>query len=228
VSYTKSVLVSNIIEPIATIQQATLKDNDLSRIVDALNVVIEINNDLTTRDKHIGAIWNEITSDVVSSINAALSGFYRLGIASLRSILELGTNSIFYYDHKVEYYLYESEDFKADRYVTTLTKQFNFFTTRYVRSFNKKIDTLQSSEDSISNYLDKLYRELCDHVHGRYKTLTKAKSLKIEYIKKDFKGFESLLLKTIGILLTMYYVRFDIVLDESAIFLVKNTGVVKL
>ena len=178
-------------------------------------------------DSDIGKIWNDIISDLLSSISSACSGFYRSGIVNLRSILELGCNTFFYLDHKIEYYLFEHENAKADKYVSTLIRDFNFFTSKYINSFNLAIQYHETTVDSVSNYLKQIYSQLSDVVHGRYNSLLKVNNIQVEYEIRSFKTYEELLSKTIGILCVMFILRFNNDKIDEINSLALKTGVIK-
>lgn len=210
-SFTKETFKNCILDPISKIQEKTLEDNDLSELLKYLNVAIDIQNKITTENEEIGKLWNEIVTDLISAINASISGSYRLSLISLRSVLETGCHSFFFYDHKIEYHLFQNEDKEADKYINTLINDFDFFTTKYIRAFKNDIDIdkIQEEDDSISKYLKKIYKKLCDITHGRYKTLTKIDNEQIDYNKEFYKRFEKKYFEVVSILTTLYFLRFN-------------------
>lgn len=195
--------------------EESINDNDITSILEGLNSVIDIKDKVITLDEELAPLWNEILSDLISSISTALSGHYRLATSGLRNVLELSCNIFFFYDHKIEYRLYSNSNFKADKYVTTLTNELHFFKTEYIKAFYDNIDSIETKQDSCSAYLNLTYGKLCDVVHGRFKTLTKTIDLKIEYNKDFFKRFESMYFYTLSAICLMYVLRFnDFSIDE--------------
>ncbi|RNB79944.1 hypothetical protein EDM59_26475 [Brevibacillus nitrificans] len=225
-SYTKATFINGFIEPVTSIQKQTIEDNDLTNILSHLNALLMIHEEIKENNK-TNELWNEIISDSISSLHSASSGFYRLSIVSLRSLLELACNAIYYIDHEIEYKLFQQHDLKADRYVSTLVNEYMFFTSKYIHTFYPAIMSAQTSENSISNFLKKIYSELSDVVHGRYKTLTKTTGLEITYNRQMFKFFEDKFLKTLSIIAVMYVLRFNNK-EKELIALANISGVVKL
>lgn len=225
-SFTKETIKQYLFVPIDDIRKKTVDSNDCSVLLVYLNSFFEIRDAFVNKNEKIGALWNEICIDLLSVINAGLSGFYRNGIIGLRSVLELGCNSFYYLDHQVEYYLFENSNKKADKYVSALIKEFDFFRTNYVKAFKANIDVIQTEEDSISNYLKKLYATLSDVVHGRYNKLAKIDDFHITYDINQYKQFEGLYIKTVNILCIMAMLRLDAEIDNMD-KMIENTGVIK-
>lgn len=225
-SYTKEIFEKSIYQPIAVIYKETMEKNDCSILLN------QINNLMTVRDKFIevneacGSLWNEICIDALSAINSAFSGFYRTSIIGLRSIYEIGCSSIFYHDHMIEYHLFKNENMKADKYVSTLVNEFDFYKSKYIRAFNNSFEKIQREEDCVSKHLTRLYSELSDVVHGRYNKLTNVHGFQIEYSIEKYKQFEKLFVETTDILLVLAILRFNIEFENNEkIF--ERTGLIK-
>ncbi|NOW07653.1 hypothetical protein [Clostridium beijerinckii] len=225
-SYTKQTFKNQILDPVNKIQDETINNIDLTKILEYLNQIFYIKERIIEKDQEIGELWNEIIFDLLSSIHSASSGFYRSAIVTLRSILEIGCYSIYYYDHKIEYSIFQSEDIKADKYVSILVNNFEFFKTRYIKSFYPNIGEIQKKADSVSEYLLRKYGELSDVVHGRYKSLIKIKDLNINYSKGNFKKYEKLLCNVLSILSVLYILRFDDFSNKELKELVSVSGVI--
>lgn len=226
-SFTKQTL-EHFLSSINKIFNETLKDNDLTNILEYLNCLIEIQERFTINDTELDFYWNEIVSDVISLINCGISGQYRLAISGLRNTLELACSAFFYLDHKIELKLYVNEDFKADKYVSSIVSEYHFFKTNYIKTFNSDITTLQTKDDSVSSYLNLTYGKLCDVVHGRYKSLTKSDKLKIEYSKDQFKKFEKMYICTLSAIATMYVLRFNDFTNSDLNNLAKQSQTINL
>jgi len=226
-SFTKQTL-EHFSHSIKDIFDETLKDNDLSVILEHLNSLFEIQERFKSQDQELNFYWNEIVSDVISLINCGISGQYRLAITGLRNTLELACSAFFYLDHKIELKLYINEDFKADKYVSAIVNDYHFFKTNYIKTFNPNITSLQKQEDSVSSYLNFTYGKLCDVVHGRYKSLTKTSELKIEYSKEQFKRFEKMFICTLSAIATMYVLRFNDFSNEELNKLAKESKTINI
>lgn len=227
-SYTKKAYEDNIIKNVQQINIKTINDNDITPLLNLIDNTLDILEGIQKNDSDIGELWNEIASDIISSVNSATSGFYRQGIITLRSVLELGCMSLFYTDHKVEFHLFRAHDAKADKYVSTLIRDYDFYTTNYIHSFYSNIEAIQTKNNSISNFLNKTYKDLSDVVHGRYKTLTKQSTLKIDYSKEQFNFFKDKLHSVLSILATMYILRFHDMENTNLIALANTSGTVEL
>ena len=207
-SFTKKTFQDVIFAPVSKIQKNTLEDNDLTEVMNCLNAVIYIGDFIKEKDPETIKFWNEIISDSISVIFSSTSGFYRLSISGLRSILETACHAFYFYDHKIELSLFINENFQADT-VSHLVNEKHLFTTKYIKTFNKDIIQMQLAEDSVATHLKKTYSSLCDVVHGKYRALTREEELKIEYDKTLYKKFESLYLQTMGAIVIMFYLRFN-------------------
>jgi len=226
-SYTKHTL-KLFSKSINDIFDKTLSDNDLSTVLEYLNTLIEINDRFVTKDKELDFFWNEIISDTISLLHCGISGQYRLAITGLRNVLELACSAFFYLDHKIELKLFVNENFKADKYVSFIVQEYNFFKTNYINTFCENIRTIQTLENSVSSYLILTYGKLCDVVHGRYKSLTKAEKLTVEYSKVQFKKFEKSYKCTLGVIATLYVLRFDDFTSIEINSLVKETSTLNI
>lgn len=226
-SYTKQTL-EHFSKSINKIFDETLLDNDLTSVLDNLNTLIDIKERFTQKDAELEFYWNEIVSDTISLMHCGICGQYRLAITGLRNTLELACSAFFYLDHKIELKLYVNENFKADKYVSSIIQEFHFYKTTYINTFNNKIGTIQVKEDSVSSYLNLTYAKLCDVVHGRYKSLTKADKLTVEYSKEQFKRFEKSYICTLAAIATLYALRFDDFTSKEINDLVKKTNTLNI
>ena len=227
-SFTKKIYEDNIINNVEKINKTTTDDIDITPLLDLIDATLDVLEKISIFDNEISEFWNEISSDVIASVYSATSGFYRQAIITLRNILEIGCLSFFYLDHKIEYHLFKSHDAKADKYVSVLIREFNFFTTNYIHAFYLDIKSKQSSVNSISNYLSSLYKQLSDIVHGRYKTLTKKSKLLISYDRESFHFFIDKFKSVIGILVAMYILRYNDKENMKLIEIANSTGAVCL
>lgn len=225
-SYTKEIFEDFLINPVNSIKESTISQNDCSEILECINNMFTVRDKFIEENDECGSLWNEICIDVLSVVNSAFSGFYRTATIGLRSVFEMGCNSIFYYDHMIEYHMFKKENTKADRYVSVLVNEYSFFKTRYIRAFRENIEDIQKEEDSVSKFLTRLYGELSDIVHGRYNKLTNVADFHIEYNINQYKQFERLFIETVDILLVLAILRFNVTIDNQE-KIYKNTGVIK-
>ncbi len=131
--------LTQIIKATDAIQKRTMADNDLTEVLKGLYTVLEVSEKNVQKDNRTEFCWNEILSELVAVIHSSISGYSRLGISGLRNILELLCHAFFYYDHPIELKLSVNENSKAKMYVTALVKDHLFFTTRYIKTYLKKL-----------------------------------------------------------------------------------------
>lgn len=225
-SYSKDIYNNFLFETTNKIRTETVDNNDCSELLEDLNTLLKIRDILIQKDHEYGDLWNEIGIDLIAIINSALSGFYRTAIIGLRSVFEMGCSSIFYMDHPIEFYMFREENTKADKYVSTLVNEFDFFKTKYIKAFCVQIEGKQREEDSIAKFLQKLYAELSDVVHGRYNKLANIENFNINYDIRQYKKFKELYTKTVGILVIMVALRLNISVENITKYY-KVTGVIK-
>jgi hypothetical protein len=220
-SLTKEI-IQNLNIAANSINHKTIVDNDLTDILNALNVIMEIKEKISNTNSTTDFYWNEIISELLAVTHSSLSGYTRLGITGLRNIMELLCHAFYYYDHPIELKLSVNENLKAERYVSTLVKDYLFYTTKYIKTFYEKIESEEVNTDSVSNFLKTEYADLCDFVHGRNSTLIKKSNLKIEYSKYQFKIFETHFLKISSLVANMYILRFNDKSNNSILDLSKK------
>lgn len=225
-AYTKQIIDNFLFNPVNEIRTETINANDCAELLEGLNTFLILRDAIIQKSGQIGELWNEMCIDLLSIINSAFSGFYRTAIIGLRSVFEMGCSSIFYLDHPIEFYLFQRENYKADKYVSTLVSDYSFYKTKYIKAFDEKIEEKQKEEDVLSKYIQKLYGELSDVVHGRYNKLANTNDFHINYDIKQYKKFEELYMKTISILIIMVELRLKVHLDNIQKYH-RITGVIK-
>lgn len=220
--------LTQIIKSTSSIQKRTMADNDLTEVLKGLYTVLEVSEKIVQKNSRTEFYWNEILSELVAVIHSSISGYSRLGISGLRNILELLCHAFFYYDHPIELKLSINENIKAKMYVTALVNDHHFFTTKYIKTFNSRIEQLELKPNSISSFLKFEYHQLCDVVHGRHHTLTKQASLKIKYSKTEFKNFEAHFMTITSLIANMYVLRFEDYGNPAVINLAKKLQLLRL
>lgn len=223
-SYTKKTFENLFNSGFVPLFDKSINDNDLTDLLGNLNLLLEVKDSFSEKESTLNPVWNEIISDAISSIFAALLGQYRLAMSGLRNVLELGCSVYFYLDHPIEFKLYRDEDYKADKYVNALISEFDFFKTKYIRTFHSAISDIEKSNEACSAYLSLTYGKLCDVVHGRYKSLTKIDSLDFKYEKKLFCKYEALFDYTLAAIVLMQALRFDELGKKEYNHLLKKTN----
>jgi len=226
-SFQKRQMETDLIEKVASLQAETLENCDFTKILKYLNVFLNIHESIDEEDSELTKLWNDIIADILGAIYTGISGFYRIAMISMRSILEMACVSFYYYDHKVEYHMFVENDLAADKYVSTLVNDYRFFTSNYIHYFADDIDDIEVSNNAIANKLKKIYKDQCDVVHGRYKNLLKADGLSIKYDKILFDKFERMLMETMSIVSVMYILRFNKRDDKSLLELAEYIKVVE-
>lgn len=226
-SYHKNFIDTNIIKPTQAIKNDSLIGCSFEEVIEALDILTKMHEYLCKNHKKpFEKMWNEIVNDSIAVIYNILSGFYHTANVSMRCILEIGCSSFYFFDHQVEYYLYEYENAPMDKYVSSLVNEYSFFTTKYIKAFNTNIDSQQSNPDSVSTKLKAMYKFLCDVVHGRYTTLTKVDSLTINFNRSAAERSKQNFLDIIGMFAVMYELRFSTG-DQDIIKWTKKMGVLK-
>lgn len=220
--------LTQIIKSTGSIQKRTMADNDLTEVLKGLYTVLEVSEKIVQQNNRTEFYWNEILSELIAVIHSSISGYSRLGMSGLRNILELLCHAFFYYDHPIELKLSINENIKAKMYVTSLVNDQHFFTTRYIKTFNAKIEQLEVKPNAISNFLKYEYHQLCDVVHGRHHTLTKQAALKIKYSKTEFKNFERHFIIITSLIANMYLLRFEDYGSSSVVNLARQLQLLKL
>lgn len=205
-SYNKELYKNTFIKNGNDIAEETLAKVDVASLLESLNNLIEMtpSNNMPAKE-----LWNELISDALGSIHSAMCGYYRSAFVTLRSLLEISCLFFFYYHHEIEFFLYKSEDAKSDKYVSTLINEYNFFKTKYIKAFYPEIEKIESEKDKIAMGLKKLYQELSDIVHGRFKTLINKDDLTIKFRMEFFKQFESRFCKVILYIQAMHFLMLD-------------------
>lgn len=215
-----------LIEPVSSIHDESMKQVDFETMLEYINVFINVKEMLQNKDEKVFNVWNEIVGDSIACMYNAMSGFYHIANIGLRSILEMACSAFYYYDHKIEHYLYMEQNAKADKYVNTLIDNFDFYKTNYIKAFYPQINNNEKEVDSVSKYLKRLYSKLCDIVHGRFYTLSKTDELKIEFNIAQFNYFQDNFKDVISILILLFVLRFNDLATQQMIEKAQQIGVV--
>ena len=226
-SFTKDLYRQTFIQSSEKIANQTLATSNVQPVLDCLNLFLEIKDIMNTNNIKNRELWDEVVCDVSGAIHSTICGFYRPGIIALRSLLELSCMFFYFYNHEVEYYLYKNEDAKADKYVSVLVRDYDFFKTKYIKSFFPNITSIESESDAISKELVNLYKDLSDIVHGRYKTLVSKDLTKIEYSIEDYVNFEKFFTRVTQIICIMFSLLFDKYCTSNILGYAKNNGAIQ-
>jgi hypothetical protein len=152
----------------------------------------------------------EATLDLVNSLFNTFSGFYRGGMISLRSALELTGLYVYYFDHHIEYKYFANESKYKGPLLSELINSDKFLMNMYCSLF---ID-VQRLKGSLHEEVLDTYRTLSQYVHGRLGKLQSIKSLPINFSKSDFSKFTEQWQKVIGLGNTILAIRFSKEVDK--------------
>ncbi|MGI2079683.1 hypothetical protein N5094_04560 [Shewanella putrefaciens] len=201
--------IDNIYSYIEGIKNDTLKSEDISIQLEALDRLMDVSELYVARNFETSFYFNEIKADMVSILVSAISGNYRLAICGLRGVLELACHSFYYPDHIVEFRIFNENNEQATRYVTALISNDSFYTTKYICSFRSDSVFKEVKENAFSERLKLQYKKLCDYVHGRGNSFMKRSNEKIEYDSKYFSDFSCNYLNVISLIILMYELRYS-------------------
>lgn len=149
-------------------------------------------------------LLNEATLDLISSFFNTFSGFYRQGMVSLRSSLELTALYVYYFDHPVEFSYFLSEVGYKGPLISELINKGDFLVKKYCLLF---IDEKKLKKE-LHTEVEKAYKGLSLYVHGRLRKLQTLISLPISFNKSAFSKFMKEWEKVIGLGNTILAVRF--------------------
>ncbi|MEB4869026.1 hypothetical protein P8831_09890 [Priestia megaterium] len=206
----------------------TMENYDLSDLLEIIDINFEILFKIKLINEDVSKLWNDVLFDVMSSVYSATSGFYRQAQITLRSVLELGCMSFFYLDKESEFISYKEYEGKT-KTPTSLVNQDGFFTTDYIRrNFYSDIDSIQKCIDSVSEYIKKIYSELCLTVHGRYNKLNRQEELPLRYNQDLLEEFIKNLNAVMSIFATMYILRTADMSIEKLVSLAKSSETIEI
>jgi len=135
-------------------------------------------------DNKVIILLDEATFDLVSSLFNSFSGFYRQGMISLRSSLELTELYVYYFDHPVEF-KYFLHDRKKRPLPSELINKENFLTKKYCLLFVDK----NKLKKELHTEIEKTYKELSFYVHGRLGKLQTLNTFPVNFNKRAFSNF---------------------------------------
>lgn len=157
-----------------------------------------------TSKKQVMQLLNESTLDIISSLFNTFSGFYRQGMISLRSSLELTVLFVYYFDHPVEFNYFLNESGYKGPLISSLINNEGFLTKRYCGIF---IDSGKLKEE-LHSKVTETYKELSKYVHGRLGKLQSLTNMPINFNYGEFSKFMDKWKSTIGLGNTILAIRF--------------------
>ncbi len=149
-------------------------------------------------------LLNEATLDLTSSFFNTFSGFYRQGMISLRSSLELTGLYVYYFDHPVEFKYFISEFGYKGPLISELINNHHFLVKKYCLLFIDKNKLKKELHTKVQNE----YKKLSLYVHGRLRKLQTVISLPINFNKSELSKFMREWEMVIGLGNTILAVRF--------------------
>ncbi|MCK4321348.1 hypothetical protein KAX08_02380 [candidate division WOR-3 bacterium] len=181
--------------------------------------------------RNVTQLLYEATLDLISSFFNAFSGFYRQGMISLRSSLELTALYIYYFDHPVEFNYFLSEAGYKGPLISELINKHHLFVKKYCILF---IDENKLKKE-LHTEVEKAYKGLSLYVHGRLGKLQTLISLPIRFNKSEISKFIKEWKKIIGLGNTILAVRFFDEMDnidkekKDLIYdIIKNLGILEV
>lgn len=157
-----------------------------------------------TSKKQVMQLLYESTLDIISSLFITFSGFYRQGMISLRSSLELTTLFVYYFDHSVEFNYFIREDRYKGPLISELINKHYFLVKKYCLLFIDKKVLKKELHTEIQNE----YKKLSLYVHGRLKKLQTLSSFTIGFNKQSLSEFMKEWEVVIGLSNTILAIRF--------------------
>jgi hypothetical protein len=149
-------------------------------------------------------LLNEATLDIISSLFNTFSGFYRQGMISLRSSLELTGLYVYYFDHPVEFKYFISESGYKGPLISELINKHHFLLKKYCLLFIDENKLKKELHTEVQNE----YKKLSLYVHGRLRKLQTVISLPIDFNKSELSKFMKEWELVIGLGNTILAVRF--------------------
>lgn len=188
--------------------EQTVSQKDYTQELALLNTYFYWMNLLDTKfpsQNEVMQLLNEATLDLISAIFNTFSGFYRQGMVSLRSSLELIALYVYYFDHPIEFKYFLTERGYRGPMLSELINKGNFLVKKYCSLFINKDKLKKELHTEVEN----TYKELSKYVHGRLGRLQTLTSFPINFNKKELSNFMKEWGKLIGIGNTILAVRFS-------------------
>jgi hypothetical protein len=155
-------------------------------------------------------LLDEATLDLITSLFNTFSGFYRQGMVSLRSSLELTALYVYYFDHPIEFKYFLTERGYRGPMLSELINKGDFLVKKYCSLFINEDKLKKELHTEVEN----TYKELSKYVHGRLGRLQTLTSFPINFNKKELSNFMKEWEKLIGIGNTILAVRFSNEMNE--------------
>lgn len=146
----------------------------------------------------------EATFDLVSSLFNSFSGFYRQGMISLRSSLELTGLYVYYFDHPIEFAYFTKEGGTKGPLLSELINEGDFLVKKYCSLFIDKEKLKKELHTEVKN----TYKKLSLYVHGRLGKLQTLIAFPISFNENQMSKFIEEWEKVIGLGNTVLGVRF--------------------
>lgn len=152
----------------------------------------------------VRGLLDEATLDLITSLFNTFSGFYRQGMVSLRSSLELTALYVYYFDHPIEFKYFLTERGYRGPTLSELINKGDFLVKKYCSLFINEDKLKKELHTEVEN----TYKELSKYVHGRLGRLQTLTSFPINFNKEELSNFMKEWEKLIGIGNTILAVRF--------------------
>lgn len=176
-------------------------------------------------------LLNEATFDLISSLFVSFTGFYRQGMISLRSSLELTCLFVYYFDHPIEYRYFLKERGIKGPLLSELINKGNFLVKKYCSIFVNENKLKKELHTEIQNK----YKILSKYVHGRLKKLQTLIAFPVDFDKTNFLEFMKNWEEVIALGNTVLAVRFANDIDsmeenirDNIFSIIKKTNILEV
>lgn len=202
-----------ILEKTNQIFEQSLKQKNCMQTLTLLNTYfdwIEFLNRKFPSKKGVLNLLKEATFDLTSSFYNSFSGFYRQGMISLRSSLELTGLFVYYFDHPIEYRYFLKEGGYRGPLLSELINRGGFLVKKYCLLFIDK----ERLKKELHTEVENTYKDLSLYVHGRLGKLQTLIEFPISFNKREFSKFIREWEKILGLGNTIFTLRFSSEINE--------------
>src|SRR5690606_9125424 len=148
-----------------TIWEKTLENHssDIDQMMRALTTIYSWSKALETKSE-ASILLKESLLDLFASINSIMNGYYRQGMISLRSCLEMILDFVYYVDHPIEYKRWrQATGTNAESKVSKWLEQEGLLSADYSKLFVPEINV----KGSLSDKARSMYGKLSKFTHAQ-------------------------------------------------------------
>ena len=188
---------------VQTLKNLDQKDKQSLTSLNSYFYWIDFLNKAFPANKEVMILLNEAAFDLVSSLFNSFSGFYRQGMISLRSSLELTELYLYYFDHPVEFQ-YFLKNRKKGSLPSELINKGNFLVKKYCLLFIDK----NKLKKEVHTEIEKTYKDLSFYVHGKLGRLQTLTTFPVKFNESEFSNFMKKWERVVGLSNSILAVRF--------------------